>query len=43
MFEKALESVCVGAHPVGQLATVQVSSEETAVIEIIKCQALKQF
>ncbi|MFJ7664886.1 HAD-IIB family hydrolase [Lysinibacillus sp. NPDC097162] len=43
MFEKALASVCVGEHPVGQHATVQVPSEETAVIEIIKCQALKQF
>ncbi len=36
MFAKALDSVCVGAHEVSQLATLQVPSEETAVIEMIQ-------
>jgi hypothetical protein len=35
MFVKAKESVCVGVHKVRELASLQVPSEETAVIEML--------
>jgi len=35
MFVKAKESVCVGEHKVRELASLQVPSEETAVIEML--------
>ncbi|WP_285399142.1 HAD-IIB family hydrolase [Lysinibacillus sp. fls2-241-R2A-57] len=35
MFVKAKESVCVGEHKVRELASIQVPSEETAVIEML--------
>ena len=36
MFVKAKESVCVGEHKVRELASLQVSSEEAAVIEMLQ-------
>lgn len=35
MFLKAKESVCVGKHQVGERATLQVPSEEAAIIEML--------
>ncbi len=35
MFLKAKESVCVGNHQVGEWATLQVPSEEAAIVEIL--------
>ncbi|WP_232540713.1 HAD family hydrolase [Lysinibacillus fusiformis] len=35
MFLKAKESVCVGNHQVGERATLQVPSEEAAIIEML--------
>jgi len=35
MFLKAKESVCVGNHQVGDWATLQVPSEEAAIIEML--------
>lgn len=41
MFLKAKESVCVGEHQVRKMATLQVPSEEAAVIEMLLMLSVK--